>query len=96
MEMNFNIHLSYLSGGCSSLLQQLNQDIGDDDIRPRQQSHSPLNNSPPGSLSGCSWSLLYIFAKYSLNLLYTVCFVTLLMCLDTAYVQNCLYGEALI
>ncbi|KAG0603579.1 hypothetical protein M758_10G104300 [Ceratodon purpureus] len=32
----------------SSLLQQLNQDSGDDDLRPRQQSHSPLNSSPPG------------------------------------------------
>jgi len=34
----------------SSLLQQLSQDSGDDsgDLRSRQQSHSPLNSSPPG------------------------------------------------
>jgi len=32
-----------------SLLQQLSQDVEPDEIRPiRQQSHSPLNSSPPG------------------------------------------------
>ncbi len=32
-----------------SLLQQLSQDLDPDDSQPiRQQSHSPLNSSPPG------------------------------------------------
>lgn len=35
-------------GGCSSsLLQQLNQESGDEDVRSRQQALSPLNTSPP-------------------------------------------------
>ncbi|CAM6059237.1 unnamed protein product [Sphagnum tenellum] len=36
-------------GARRSLLQQLSQDVEPDEIRPiRQQSHSPLNSSPPG------------------------------------------------
>ncbi|XP_024384711.1 protein MEI2-like 5 isoform X2 [Physcomitrium patens] len=38
----------------SSLLQQLNQEAGDEDPRARQQPHSPLNTSPPGH--GSMWN----------------------------------------